>query len=237
MDPALRHTRVGWGLPDAALVYVAGLVGATIALVAAAAVTDAGADGEVTAGVLVVGFAGQLAAQVAALAWVSRRKGRGSFAADFGLALDPRDWWAVPSGVGLQIGLGVLLLPIVELAGREEQSVVEDLQDASGLAVVGLAVFAAVLAPVVEELVFRGLLLRALLRRMDVTGAVVVSSLAFALVHVIGDPSVGSLAVVPGLLGVGMVAAVLAVRSGSLSQPILLHVGFNLLTTAAAVFG
>jgi uncharacterized protein len=103
--------------------------------------------------------------------------------------------------------------------------------------VIGLAVFAVLLAPVVEELVFRGLLLRALLRRMDVTGAVVVSSLAFALVHVIGDPSLGSLAVVPGLLGIGMVAAVLAVRSGSLSQPILLHVGFNLLTTLYALFG
>jgi hypothetical protein len=118
VDPALRPPRVGWGLPDAALVYVAGLVGATIALVAAAALTDPGADGEVTGGVLVVGFAGQLAAQAAVLAWVSRRKGRGSLAADFGLALDPRDWWAVPLGIGLQVGLGVLLLPIVELAGR-----------------------------------------------------------------------------------------------------------------------
>lgn len=237
MDPSPRPTRVGWGLPDVVLVYLAGLVAATVALVSAAAATGLESGDDFTSGVLVVGFAAQLAAQVLVLGLVSRAKGRGSFAADFGLAIDRRDWWAIPLGIGLQIGLGILLLPIVELAGNEEQAVVEDLQDAGGLAVVGLALFAAVLAPVVEELVFRGLLLRALLRRTTAVGAVVISSLVFGLVHLVGDPSIGSLAVVPGLVGVGMVAAVLAVRSGSLSQPILLHVGFNLLTTMYALFG
>lgn len=237
MDPSHRPTRVGWGLPDFAFVYLAGLVGATVAFTVAVAVTGLDAGEDFSSGVLLFGFAAQLASQVAVLAIVSRRKGLGSFAADFGLALRARDWWAVPLGVALQIGLGILLLPIIELAGNEEQAVVEDLQEAGGLAVVGLALVAAILAPLIEELVFRGLLLRALLRRTDTTRAVILSSVIFGLVHLVGDPSLGSLAVVPALVGVGMVAAILAVRSGSLSQPILLHVGFNLLTTLYALFG
>ena len=51
----------------------------------------------------------------------------------------------------------------------------------------------------------------------------------FGAVHLLGGNVLGTLAVLPALIGLGVVSGVLAVRSGDLSQSILLHVGFNLI--------
>jgi membrane protease YdiL (CAAX protease family) len=98
-----------------------------------------------------------------------------------------------------------------------------------------LAVFAVLIAPVCEELLFRGLLLRALQRRFSPVIAVSVSALAFALVHPALDPAWGSFVVIPALFGLGALAGVAAVRRGDLSVSIMLHVGFNFLTIFATV--
>ena len=81
--------------------------------------------------------------------------------------------------------------------------------------------------PLVEELLFRGLLLRALLRRTTPVWAVVISSVVFAAVHLL-DPS--TLPLMAPLLLLAVISAIRAVRTGDLSQSILLHVGFNLLS-------
>jgi hypothetical protein len=92
-----------------------------------------------------------------------------------------------------------------------------------------------VLAPLAEELLFRGALLRALMRRTSPAWAVFGSALVFALVHPLGDPEVGSVIVVPAILTLGVVSGYLAVRSGDLSRSIMLHAGFNLLTVVGVV--
>jgi membrane protease YdiL (CAAX protease family) len=83
-----------------------------------------------------------------------------------------------------------------------------------------------VVAPVGEELLFRGLLLRALVRRTSPPVAIGVAALAFALVHVALDPGAGF--AVPALLLLGLLSGYRAWRTGNLSQSILLHAGFNL---------
>ncbi len=88
--------------------------------------------------------------------------------------------------------------------------------------VLGVALF----APLVEELLFRGLLLRSLLRRTSPVAAVVISSVVFAAVHLL-DPNTAPL--MAPLLLLAAISGIRAVRSGDLSQSILLHVGFNLL--------
>jgi membrane protease YdiL (CAAX protease family) len=219
------------------LVYLAGLLGALVTLVVAVPIAGVDAGEDVPLGVSAVAFAGQFLATFAALVAVSRAKGRGTLRADFGLDLRRADAWAVLTGLGLQVGLGLLVHPLVELAGGQEQAVVDDLQRASGLTLASMAVIAALAAPVLEEVLFRGLLLRALLRRVSPNTAVAVSAVAFGLVHALGDPSLGVIAILPALVGVGLLAGVLALRSGSLSQPILLHVGFNLFTVLGTLLG
>lgn len=219
-------TPVRWGIPDAVFVWVAGLIGSVLAAIVAFGVTggDAGTDDTAVFAALVVG---QYAAMFLALVVISRAKGRGTLAADFGLRIDlARDWWLIAAGAGLQIGANVLMAPILWLADRDDaaQDVVQRLEDAGGLELAVTAVAAALLAPVLEEILFRGLLLRALQRRMAPPAAIAVSALVFAAVHLV-DP--GAFLVIPGLVAVGIVAGMLAVRTGSLSQPILLHLGFN----------
>jgi membrane protease YdiL (CAAX protease family) len=232
VDPSGRATpaaRVRWGIPDALWCYLAGILGAIVGLT----VTGARPDDDRVA-VLAAGLLGQYGASVGVLVAVSRTKGLGSLRADFGLTVRARDWSAVLGGVGLQVAIGIALVPIVHLVD-ESQTVVRDLDEASGAELWLLAVTALLLAPVLEELLFRGLLLRALLRRTTPVAAVAVSAVVFALVHPLLDPSLGSVAVVPGLLGVGLLTGVLAVRTGDLSRPILVHLGFNLLTVVGAL--
>ena len=220
-----------WGIPDALLCYLAGLVGTVVAVTIAAAVT--GADvGEEPAGVLAAAFVGQYGGTVLALYVVARRKGRGSLTDDYGLRIRLSDWWVLPAGALLEVVLALSLLPLQHLAGNESQEVVNELHDATGAKLAVLAVGAGLIAPLVEELLFRGLLLRALLRRFPATASVAISAISFALLHLV-DPSIGTVVALPALAAVGMVSGVLAVRTGDLSKSILLHAGFNLVTVLA----
>jgi membrane protease YdiL (CAAX protease family) len=84
-----------------------------------------------------------------------------------------------------------------------------------------LAVNVALYSPAVQELIFRGLVLTALLQRMDSRIAIAVSAVLFALVHA---PDVTSIATA---LPFGFLAGWLFVRSRSLWTPIVSHVLIN----------
>ncbi|HYU56558.1 MAG TPA: type II CAAX endopeptidase family protein [Actinomycetota bacterium] len=232
MDASAAATRVRWGIPDAALAWFLGLLAATVAGGVAAGIIDVPSDELADhLGYLLVVIAAQGAATIAFLALVARRKGRGSLARDFGLVVRLRDVGWVGVGSLLELAAVIALQPIVEVYGREEdQGVVDQLKDARG---VGLALFVVavlVLAPVAEELLFRGVLLRALLRRTSPGWAMFVSAAVFALVHPLGDPEIGSVIAVPAVLTLGLVSGYQAIRTGNLSRSICLHAGFNLLT-------
>jgi hypothetical protein len=224
--------RVRWGLWDPLWAF---LIGLAAALVVGVFVVDPD-DPDRPATLIALLFAQNLAV-IAWLALTARRKGTGSMRDDFGLELrrPARAWLAdVPYlffGVGLQI---VAVLPIYWLEriyGHEaEQSVVEVADNASTWEVPLLAIGIVLLAPLAEELLFRGVLLRALCRKYSPTLAVFVSALVFGLVHAAGDPSVGTLIALPALVLVGLVCGYQAVRTGTLSRSILIHMGFNALS-------
>ena len=137
-------------------------------------------------------------------------------------------------GVGLEIALARADLPDRQPRDNQRQDVVKDLDQARGVHLALIALVAGLVAPVCEELLFRGLLLRALRRRVSPVAAVAISALVFALAHPMLDPTLGTLAVVPALFALGAVSGVVALRRGDLSVSILLHIGFNLLTTVSA---
>ena len=92
-----------------------------------------------------------------------------------------------------------------------------------------LVLLAIVVAPIVEEVAFRGILYPALRQRWGRRTAVIASSLLFAVVH--WPPTV----YVPlGLLAV--VLAWLVETTGSILAPIAAHMAFNALTIAILVF-
>ena len=237
--PPDRRVPVGrpevvWGLGDFFWIYFGGiLAGLVLATVGYAISGDkSGSPGTLVDG---LSFLGQFGGWLLGLVLVSRRKGRGTLGADFGLFVHLRDAWVIGAGVVLEIALTVMILPLVDLAQHQSQDVVKELQDARGLHLWLIALVAGLVAPVCEELLFRGLLLRALRRRVSPIMAVTISALAFALAHPMLDPTIGTLAVVPALFALGAISAVYAIRRGDLSMSIMLHVGFNLLTTVSAL--
>ena len=224
-----------WGIGDAFGSYVAGLLGAVLAGSVAIGVVGV-SSGEEHGGVLIASLVGQFIATVTLLLVTSRRKGRGTLRADFGFTIRPSDWRFLPLGAGFQVVIGWCLLPLNSWAGLgedETQEVVNRLKEAGGAELWVTALAAVLVAPIVEEVLFRGLLLRSLQRRVSPVAALVISSVIFAGVH-LADGSLGSLVAFPGLVAVGMGAGLLAFR-GDLSRSILLHAGFNALTVVALV--
>lgn len=144
-------------------------------------------------------------------------------------------WLGVGVGAGLVLaalcgGLASLLESVLKAVGMEtaEQSSVQWLLDpATSWAVrVIVAVYAAFVAPVCEEVLYRGMLLTEAMRfRWGVTGAIAAVSVLFALAH-------GSLVALLPLCLVGVVCALFAVRTGSLLPGIALHATFNLANLA-----
>jgi membrane protease YdiL (CAAX protease family) len=79
-----------------------------------------------------------------------------------------------------------------------------------------------VAAPVAEEFLFRGVLLKVFARHISFWAANVVQALIFAAIHM--EPGA-----IPVLFVVGLIAGFLARRGGGLLAPILFHAIFNLL--------
>jgi membrane protease YdiL (CAAX protease family) len=231
-----------WGIPDALIAWIAGFVCALLAVVPVVMVAASRAhvpesgipkDLEVTA--LILALVAQNLGIIVALALIARFKGRGSLRDDFGLRILPRDLAWVAAGLGLSLVAGWMLLPVTELAGLKDssQEVVQQFENANGIEVPLFALGVVLLAPLAEELLFRGVLLRALVRRTDPARAVFGSALVFALIHVVGDPD--TYYYVPAFLLLGLVSGWRAMKTGNLSQSVMLHVGFNLLASILIV--
>jgi membrane protease YdiL (CAAX protease family) len=168
--------------------------------------------------------------------WATYLKGRRSLAADFGLAMRGRD---VPlgllAGFATQLVLVVVIALVYPLVGIDPERVgsrAEELASSAtdAVGVVLLVAIVAVAAPLFEELFYRGLWLRALQRRFGTGWAVAVSSLVFGAIHL-------QLYELPALVGFGLVAALMTVRTGRLGPAIWAHVAFNLTAVISLLAG
>jgi membrane protease YdiL (CAAX protease family) len=93
---------------------------------------------------------------------------------------------------------------------------------------VALVILLAVAAPVVEELFFRGLLLRGLLNRMPAPAAIAVSAVLFGLAHF-------EWVQLAGLAAFGVLLGILAWRTKRLAPSISAHMAFNAAAVATVV--
>ena len=147
--------------------------------------------------------------------------------ADLRLAMRPLD---VPLGLVLgvlaQVAVAIIYLPVTwwtDLDPSEEARELTDRVGGTGTAVI-LVLMVVVLAPVVEELFFRGTLLQAGRGSLSPRARILVSGVVFGAVHL--QP----LQFVPLAL-LGIFLAVLVERTGRLGLAIWTHVGFNGITT------
>ncbi len=238
--PPAPQREYTWRFTDTVIVFAAGVLASLIAGVIAIGVS--GVE-EVTASWLFwLVLPAQFVGSFAALLWLSRRRGTGSWDTDFGFELNPKDFWYLGVGMLVLIATGLVAQAVRSALQLEDDNpqVLIDIVDQVGT---GPTVFAMVASlviagPIAEELTYRGLLLRTILERMGPLPAVVISSLVFAAVH-LTDPALLSLQGVPTLLAfvlMGLLLGWVTVRSGSLSRAIFIHGGFNLLTTLSLLF-
>ena len=162
-----------------------------------------------------------------AMVHTSRRFGCGRFVSDYGLQVRRTDLF----GIGIGALCQLVVIPLVYLpleaiwpdrfAEDRVQQNASDLADrASGASTLLLIMVVVIGAPIVEELVYRGLIQRALLSRLSTPVAVAVTAALFTLIHFRPIEY-------PGLAVFAVVLGVSATATGRLGLPIAIHIGFN----------
>jgi len=214
-------------LRDALLVWVGAWIAGQV--VSSAIALGSGHSSLSTAGpgwLLAVAVAGWVP-MVLAVWMVGKRHGTGRLAADFGLSFRLADLWGVPLGVLTQlVALRLVYLPLEAVwpetfsPERLEQRAREMYDSASGAGIVLLALVVVVGAPLVEELVYRGLLQGSAVRVRRRWPAVVAVALFFAVIHF--QP-----VEIPGLFVIGLVLGAGALFTGRLGLSVVTHMAFN----------
>ena len=223
-EPELPSGSLGpvpWWAPLAAM--IAAFIVATLAYLVIAAgieagggnVSASGPPGLVISATLVQDFALIAAAFIFAGLW-----SRGVTPATFGLR---------PTRVGPAIGWTLLtwaaffaLTAIyVSIVGQpDDQELTRDLAEEDSLAaLIGYAVLLAFVAPITEELFFRGFVFGVLREKIGIWGGALATGVVFGMVHVAGSPveTVGVLVIL------GVLLCLLYVKTGSLLPCIALH--------------
>ncbi len=168
----------------------------------------------------------------------SRTQGTRNFVRDLGLRFRWWDLMGILIGFGGQILVGIMYAPfqhdIHNFNGPSQR-----LTGAShGAGFVLIAIATVVFAPAMEELFFRGLLLKGLVRVMTplraaggartagVVAAVIIDGLLFGLAH-------GELVQLAGLAAFGIILAIVSYRTGRLGMNMVAHGSFNLVAIIA----
>ena len=218
-------TATGWRVRDFVVVMLGGLaVGAIVLL----ALVGLGAS---PASRLVGSALGQYAGHLLAIGVLARSRGGVS---GLGFSVRPADLVYLFLGLLLQIVLPLLFLPLADLVGGGEspQAVTGEIRQLGSVASrTAMAIVLTVLAPVTEELMLRGVLLKALPSPRG-RRTLIVTALVFSLFHVFGltgDILRGVILTVPAFFLIGLILARVTLRQGRLGPAIFVHSGYNLL--------
>lgn len=214
-----------WTVIDFVLIWLGGLFGS--ALLATPGVLADNSDLTI-----ILALAGQYLGNLAVFLLLRRRKEE----REVGFRIEAGDFFYVGLGLIFQIAMALLILPLANLLfpdGRPPQEIAETIAEADSLLLqTSLVLVAVVIGPIAEEVLFRGVLLKAFERRGEIF-AVVATAFIFSAVHILGlgteDIWKSALVVLPPLFILGLVLARLTQRRGRLGPAIFLHSGWNLL--------
>ncbi|HWR16480.1 MAG TPA: CPBP family intramembrane glutamic endopeptidase [Terriglobales bacterium] len=132
------------------------------------------------------------------------------------------DKWYLPLALGLALSISIQLLSVL-LPIPKQLPIEEMFSDTLGVYL--LAIFGVTVAPLMEELFFRGLLYPALARRVGIVASVIVTSLLFTSVH--ASQLARAWAPLLLLFTVALALTITRVRTRSVASSFLVHVGYN----------
>lgn len=222
-----------WGVGDALLGLLMANVAALFigaAILAATGYVEEGAEGELPLTMIALLQIPLWAGYLGMPLYAAQRKGNG-LVADFGLRMQG---WDVLRGLGAGLGTQIVAIPLLYLLifaitdalgwdyDQDLSAAARELTDKATdpVGVVLLVLIVAIAAPIIEELFFRGLLLRAIEKRSGPTWALWASSLIFGAVHL-------QLLQFPALTLIGLVLGWLTLHYGRLGPAIWAHIAFN----------
>jgi membrane protease YdiL (CAAX protease family) len=203
-----------WGIGHVAAGMVVGMVASVVATGIVISVGDYGPDDVIPLSVVAILQAALWTGLLGVPLWLVLA--RGVRWVDLGWGATARDAW---QGLIIGIATQVVVVPVIYIP----LLLMTDDMDVPGGGILLLFLAVVVGAPIIEELFFRGLTLRALEARMRPRAALVVSALVFGAVHL-------QLLQFPALVAISLVCGWLAQRDGRIGRAIWAHVGFNGLT-------
>lgn len=228
------RTSGGLTLAEGLLLLVLSVLLQPVLLSVAVATGAVGGEGSATDRVVVVVI--QAGVLLAAVGWLAARR-------RLRTAVAPRPQRTRPGrDVALGLGTGVAAFGVLVVAvgalyqllggvDAPEQQALTDLAS-GGLSAAMALVLALVLAPLLEELVFRAGLYQGLRAHVGPWPAALVSSGLFALVHI--EVLLSSPLFLIQLFALALVFAWLLERTGSLLAPVVAHLAFNATSMAVA---
>lgn len=224
---------VRWRLLDAGIVFALSLLATfLVAGLAAVALGSPLTDAEVDTVTIASLLANQLSLLAGAWLWLRRWPGSVRDALAFG------PFKRRYAGIGMLTGLGgvgisaVVAAVVTTIAEKlqgappapPDQIPLE--QDPTALVLVILAISTVLLAPLAEEVFFRGMVHQSVRRRWRFVPAMLLSSSLFAVAHI--DPLV-----VPSIFALAVVLTIMYERQRSLWVPIIAHATFNVVGFSA----
>lgn len=149
----------------------------------------------------------------------------------------PRRWFpdaraGAVFGIGLYVVVvfivGALLVLLFQAISGEAVDAPEQVStDLPPIGVVTTIVYAVVLAPIGEELFFRGVLFRSIRDHRGFWAGALGSSVAFGLIHYIPGPALDSVLLMTVMVFTGLGMSYIYERRGSIVAPIAAHMAFN----------
>jgi membrane protease YdiL (CAAX protease family) len=172
-------------------------------------------------------------------AYASQRWGSGYRRLDVGLLVTWKDLGWGPVTWLACLGAEIVMAVVVKLTGVPFQSNTEslhDLHDRRGY-VVAMLLLAVLIAPIAEEIIFRGLVLRGLQSRMGPVAAIAVQGVLFGMAHISPERGVRNIGLVMVLSGVGVVLGTSAYLLRRLGPTMIAHAIINGIAMAIVLSG
>jgi membrane protease YdiL (CAAX protease family) len=244
LDGQMRASRADDARPWGVLPWLGPMLTLLAVIVAgnlvAAYALPAHGTGRTVAGVA-LNIGGELVLLAALLAFGRSIAARnGGWRAAFGLDRVRRGDW-LPWVIGLGFGyLGRTVVGLVANLLTDGRAAAQAsnvrLSHPGAVSIVVLALTAVVLAPIGEELMFRGLILRTFMRRMSFWPAALLSTALFALFHVYEVHTVvGAVTLASEVAVLGLCNSYLVRITGRLTPGIMVHASFNAIALAFAL--
>jgi membrane protease YdiL (CAAX protease family) len=227
-----EHPR--WGMPDILIGLLCWLLLQILVVLPIVALTKD--ETVISIGGLIGGWIGM----VGYLVFISRRKGLKSLRRDFGWDfrwVDPLIGFGL--GIATIIVAGIVRVVVAQMfsepAGSNAERIFGGAEKNHALLLV-LAMMAGIGAPIVEELFFRGLALRAIAKRFGTTVGIIGSSLVFAVLHWQPGSFGSTVSLVSGILIYGLVFGGAARFFRRLGPSTFAHMTINTLASAFLLY-